>query len=90
MSAGVTRSRILVGVDGSSASDAAVRWAVREAAIRRLPITVIHAVAPTPIDSTMAPNGAIPQLRLARSGTPNPGSGTPNHRPVTTNRRRAD
>ena len=64
MSAGVTRSRILVGVDGSSASDAAVRWAVREAAIRRLPITLIHAVAPTPIDSTMAPNGTIPQLRL--------------------------
>jgi nucleotide-binding universal stress UspA family protein len=64
MSAGITRSRILVGVDGSSASDAAVRWAAREAAIRRLPITLIHAVAPTPIDSTMAPNGTIPQLRL--------------------------
>ena len=64
MSAGVTRSRILVGVDGSSASDAAVRWAAREAAIRRQPITLIHALAPSPIDSTMAPNGTIPQLRL--------------------------
>ncbi|ATO63265.2 universal stress protein [Mycobacterium avium subsp. hominissuis] len=37
---------ILVCVDGSAASDAAVAWAAREAAMRRLPITVIHAVAP--------------------------------------------
>ncbi|BBN48057.1 universal stress protein [Mycobacterium avium] len=37
---------ILVCVDGSAASDAAVAWAAREAAMRGLPITVIHAVAP--------------------------------------------
>lgn len=37
---------ILVCVNGSAASDAAVAWAAREAAMRRLPITVIHAVAP--------------------------------------------
>jgi len=32
--------------------------------MRELPITLIHVVAPTPIDSTMAPNGTIPQVRL--------------------------
>jgi nucleotide-binding universal stress UspA family protein len=59
-----TRSRIVVGVDGSAASDAAVRWAVTESAVWKLPITFVHVVGPTPIDSTMAPNGTIPQLRL--------------------------
>jgi nucleotide-binding universal stress UspA family protein len=59
-----TGSRIVVGVDGSTASDAAVRWAVTESAVRKLPIALIHVVAPTPIDSTMAPDGTIPQSRL--------------------------
>jgi nucleotide-binding universal stress UspA family protein len=67
MSVGVTRSRILVGVDGSAASDAAVRWAATESVIRKLPITLIHVVAPTPIDSTMAPSGTIPQSRLGQA-----------------------
>jgi nucleotide-binding universal stress UspA family protein len=59
-----TQSRIVVGVDGSAASDAAVRWAVRESAVRKLPVTLLHVVAPSPIDSAMAPNGTIPQARL--------------------------
>ena len=37
---------ILVGIDGSPASDAAVAWASREAVIRRMPITLMHVVAP--------------------------------------------
>ncbi|WP_431768052.1 universal stress protein [Mycobacterium mantenii] len=37
---------ILVCVDGSAASDAAVAWATREAIMRGLPITVMHVVAP--------------------------------------------
>lgn len=37
---------ILVCVDGSGASDAAVAWATREAIMRRLPITLMHIVAP--------------------------------------------
>ncbi|WP_156685546.1 universal stress protein [Mycobacterium sp. Marseille-P9652] len=37
---------VLVCVDGSAASDAAVAWGAREAALRRLPITLMHAVAP--------------------------------------------
>ena len=61
---GRMQSTIVVGVDGSAPSDAAVRWAVGESVMRGLPITLIHVVAPTPIDSTMAPDGAIPQVRL--------------------------
>ncbi len=46
MSQTATKYGILVGVDGSSASDAAVIWASREAASRRIPITLMHVVAP--------------------------------------------
>lgn len=37
---------ILVGVDGSPESDAAVRWAAREAISRDLPVTLMHVIAP--------------------------------------------
>jgi nucleotide-binding universal stress UspA family protein len=37
---------ILVAVDGSPESDAAVRWATREAELRELPITLVHVVVP--------------------------------------------
>jgi len=46
MSAATGKYGILVGVDGSAASDGAVAWACREATMRRLPITLIHAVPP--------------------------------------------
>jgi nucleotide-binding universal stress UspA family protein len=59
-----TRSGIVVGIDGSAVSDAAVRWAVSESATRKLPTTLIHVVAPTLMDSTMAPDGTIPESRL--------------------------
>jgi nucleotide-binding universal stress UspA family protein len=55
------RPKLVVGVDGSVASDAAVRWAGREAMMRGLPITLVNVVAPTLISSTMAPNGTITQ-----------------------------
>lgn len=38
--------RIVVGVDGSAASDAAIRWAAREAAMRHVSMTVLHVVTP--------------------------------------------
>ena len=38
-----TDSRIVVGVDGSAASDAAVRWAVREARLRHATVHLISA-----------------------------------------------
>nr|MDT0522375.1 universal stress protein [Streptomyces sp. DSM 41633] len=37
---------ILVAVDGSAESDAAVRWAAREAVLRDAPVTLIHVIAP--------------------------------------------
>ncbi|MGA9359204.1 MAG: universal stress protein [Mycobacterium sp.] len=46
MSETATKYGILVGVDGSPASDAAVTWASREAVSRRIPITLMHVVAP--------------------------------------------
>lgn len=37
---------IVVGVDGSAESDAAVAWATDEAAMRNLPLTLLHVVTP--------------------------------------------
>ena len=38
--------RIVVGVDGSAPSDAALRWAAREAAMRKVALTVLHVLPP--------------------------------------------
>jgi nucleotide-binding universal stress UspA family protein len=42
---------ILVGVDGSEASDSAVRWAAAEAAMRDTPITLVHAITPAALST---------------------------------------
>ena len=44
MSAPVKQRGIVVAVDGSPASNAAVSWAARDAAMRNVPLTVVHAV----------------------------------------------
>lgn len=46
MSQSPTRFGILVGIDGSPESLAAVRWAAREAVLRRRPVTLMHVVSP--------------------------------------------
>lgn len=46
MSAESTQYGILVAVDGSEESDAAITWATREAALRRVQLTLLHVVAP--------------------------------------------
>lgn len=46
MSATTAKYGVLVCVDGSEASDAAIAWGAREAAMRHLPITLLHAVPP--------------------------------------------
>jgi nucleotide-binding universal stress UspA family protein len=42
----MTKNGILVAIDGSVESDAAVRWAAHEAAMRHAPITLMHVVVP--------------------------------------------
>jgi len=44
MSAPIKRHGIVVAVDGSPESTAAVKWATGEAAMRNIPLTVVHAV----------------------------------------------
>ena len=42
MSATITRYGVVVGVDGSPASDSAVCWAAGDAAMRNVPLTLVH------------------------------------------------
>lgn len=58
MAESVIHRGILVGVDGSEASAAAVAWATRDAAMRNLPLTLVHVV--TPVVPTLAPWPEIP------------------------------
>lgn len=55
MSGPSNRSGILVGVDGSPAADYAVDWAARDAAMRNIPLTIVHAVRPIGITLPQAP-----------------------------------
>jgi nucleotide-binding universal stress UspA family protein len=43
----------VVGVEGSAASDAAIRWTARVAVMRSLPTTLAHVAVPTMMSSTM-------------------------------------
>lgn len=47
MTASVKRHGIVVGVDGSPASNFAVCWAARDAAMRNVPLTLVHMVNAT-------------------------------------------
>jgi nucleotide-binding universal stress UspA family protein len=58
-----TQSEVVVGVDGSAASYAAVGWAAQEATMRRLTIKLVYVVAPTLITSAEAPNDTITQAQ---------------------------
>lgn len=55
MSGPTSRSGILVGIDGSPAAKYAVDWAAREAAMRNVPLTIVHAVRPIGITLPQAP-----------------------------------
>jgi len=53
MSAPTNHSGVLVGVDGSPAAKYAVDWAARDAAMRHVPLALVHAVRP--IGPTLPP-----------------------------------
>ncbi|MGH3378944.1 MAG: universal stress protein, partial [Actinoallomurus sp.] len=46
---------MIVGVDGSRDSTRAVEWAADEAALRRCPLRIVHAVAPWLYDRNVDP-----------------------------------
>jgi nucleotide-binding universal stress UspA family protein len=47
MSTPVTHRGVVVGVDGSSSSKVAVDWAARDAAMRKIPLTLVHVLDPS-------------------------------------------
>jgi nucleotide-binding universal stress UspA family protein len=59
MSTDSRASTILVAVDGSPESDAAVAWAARESSIRSAPVTLMHVISPVlaswPIETMFNP-----------------------------------
>jgi nucleotide-binding universal stress UspA family protein len=61
MSGAETHRGILVGVDGSASSMAAVNWAARDAAMRNVPLTLIHVIAPVVAAAAPWPKIPIPQ-----------------------------
>ena len=50
-----TYREIVVCVDGSAPSDAAVRWAARESLLRRVPLKLVHIVAAPAVMSPLTP-----------------------------------
>ncbi len=61
MSRPETHRGILVGVDGSASSMAAVDWAARVAAMRNVPLTLVHVIAPVVPAVAPWPEIPIPQ-----------------------------
>ncbi|WP_123028154.1 universal stress protein [Mycolicibacterium stellerae] len=50
---------IVIGVDGSAASKAAISWATSTAAIHNMPLTLVHVVVPVVPTSTTSPEFAV-------------------------------
>ncbi|MBV8293905.1 MAG: universal stress protein [Mycobacterium sp.] len=64
MSDRTTHPGLLVGVDGSTPSLSAVRWAAHEAAMRNVPLTLVHAICETMLSSATSGWSADPGLWL--------------------------
>ncbi|GGS95326.1 stress-inducible protein [Streptomyces griseoviridis] len=75
---GAMSRTITVGLDGSAESRAAADWAAREAALRELPVRLVHVWEPVPEPMAAPPAGsredlvreAAERLRLAHPGVP--------------------
>ena len=63
MSERISHHGVVVGADGSPSSRVAVQWAAREAAMRHVPLTVVHVAASLSVAaSTLAwPAGRVPE-----------------------------
>ena len=68
MSAPVKQLGIVVAVDGSPASNAAVCWAARDAAMRNVSLTVVHAVVTTTVAWPPVPYPDALAVRLEDEG----------------------
>ena len=66
MSGSETHRGILVGVDGSASSMAAVDWAARDAAMRNVPLTLMHVIAPVVPAVAPWPEIPVPQEYFER------------------------
>ncbi|AKH85775.1 hypothetical protein AA958_30155 [Streptomyces sp. CNQ-509] len=55
----MTTRHVVVGVDGSDPSMAAVRWAAAEAAARRISLRIVHAEAASTSSPQAAPGGSL-------------------------------
>lgn len=63
-----SRGRIVVGVDGSAPSDAALAWAVAEAAVRRAEVVAVHALAVRPVVAPLPRDGEAGPGRFEAAG----------------------
>jgi nucleotide-binding universal stress UspA family protein len=63
MSKCASRHGVVVGVDGTPSSRVAVEWAARAAAMRHVPLTVVHVVLPLSVAASALawPAGSVPQ-----------------------------
>lgn len=69
MSTSKTHHGVVVGVDGSPPSKVAVDWAAREAAMREVPLTIVHVMQATTV--TMWPEVPMPRelaVRFEKAG----------------------
>jgi nucleotide-binding universal stress UspA family protein len=62
MSKNSVHEGIVVGVDGSPSSDVAVCWAAREAAMRHLPLSLVHVIERPPWGLVALGGGPVPPL----------------------------
>lgn len=63
---------ILVGIDGSHTADAALRWAVEEARLRSLPLTLLHTYGPRDDEGVIAAalgTGAAAEAKARQAAT---------------------
>ena len=57
MHSGIGEPGIVVGIDGSPDSNAALRWAVHEATMRNVALTLAYAATPLPGDDRWCSSG---------------------------------